>query len=494
MRFRGRTFGLTARLLVAGAFALAVVVLVFALLGSAVLELRKDTNERRDAQHLAIASDHLQQTVLDLESAERAFLITDQKRFLDQWRAARRRLPGEERELRAQVTTTNSGGRALALALVDRIVARVDSYVNGHGASLVRRARAPQLALHHLRADVIDGKRQLDELRTLFARLNGLATSRTNSEDADAKRAVTRALVVGVAGLLVVLLVLAGGLLYIARTVARPVMRVAEAASAVADGTFDHATRLSEGNGRAAPEVSRLTESFDSMAEMIRVQRERVRGENAFLERRVSERTADLEKARYEALLMLAVAAEYRDDDTHRHTQRVGRNAALVAEQLGLGQGTVDVLRLAAPLHDVGKIGIADSILLKDGPLTAAEFERMKQHVVIGASILGASSEPLFYIAAEIARTHHEHWDGSGYCDGLSGEQIPLAGRIVAVVDVFDALTHERPYKDPWPIDRALDELRARSGSHFDPDVVAAFEALDPQLLHGDVSSIPALT
>jgi putative two-component system response regulator len=222
------------------------------------------------------------------------------------------------------------------------------------------------------------------------------------------------------------------------------------------------------------------------MADVVRVQRERLQAENALLERRVLERTADLEQARYEALLMLAVAAEYRDEDTHRHTQRVGRNAAFVADRLGLSAESVELIRAAAPLHDVGKIGVSDSIVLKPDRLTPTEAEVMRRHVMIGASILGASAQPLFHVASEIALTHHERWDGSGYLHGLSGEDIPLAGRIVAVIDVFDALTHSRPYKDPWPVERALEEIRCRAGSHFDPDVVAAFEAIDTGLLLAD--------
>ncbi|MEA2483789.1 MAG: cyclic di-GMP phosphodiesterase, partial [Thermoleophilaceae bacterium] len=283
------------------------------------------------------------------------------------------------------------------------------------------------------------------------------------------------------------LAVIVAGLAHLARTVTRPVVRVARAARAIADGS-DGYEPVTGNKSHAAREVKSLTESFDAMAEIVRSQRDGLRRQNTMLERRVRERTGDLETARYEALLMLAVAAEYRDDDTHRHTQRVGRNAALVAEELGLGKETVELLRLAAPLHDVGKIGVSDSILLKPGKLTPAEFEAMKQHVLIGESILASSSEPVFHFAAEIARTHHERWDGTGYLGGLIGDQIPLAGRIVAVVDVFDALTHARPYKDAWPVARARQEIEAGAGSHFDPDVVAAFIAIDPHTFGADLT------
>jgi putative two-component system response regulator len=142
---------------------------------------------------------------------------------------------------------------------------------------------------------------------------------------------------------------------------------------------------------------------------------------------------------------------------------------------------TVEVaeIALAAPLHDIGKIALPDSILLKAGPLAPEEYEQMKSHVRVGADILAGSSSELLHMAEQIAATHHERWDGTGYLKGLRGEQIPLVGRIVAVADVFDALTHRRPYKEPWPLERAVAEVFASSGTHFDPDVVTAFASLN---------------
>ncbi len=193
------------------------------------------------------------------------------------------------------------------------------------------------------------------------------------------------------------------------------------------------------------------------------------------LEAKVTERTLELSTARAEALQLLAVAAEYRDDDTLRHTERVGVIAAEIGARLGLAGGEVELLREAAPLHDVGKIGIPDSILLKPGNLSEAELEIMKTHAALGGRLLGNCTSPVLEMAAAIAATHHEWWDGTGYPNGLAGEQIPLVGRITAVADVFDALSHDRPYKPAWPIGQAIARIKRASDSQFDPRVAAVF-------------------
>lgn len=195
---------------------------------------------------------------------------------------------------------------------------------------------------------------------------------------------------------------------------------------------------------------------------------------NDLLESRVDERTSQLEQAKTELLERLALAAEYRDDVTGRHILRVGRSSALVASALGWDEADADRLARAAALHDVGKIGIPDKILLKPTKLTAGEFELMKLHTMIGGRIMSGSSAPSLRLAEEIALSHHERWDGRGY-GGLSGGAIPLSGRIVAVADVFDALVHDRPYKKAWDRDRALAEISRQRGHQFDPDVVDAF-------------------
>lgn len=189
---------------------------------------------------------------------------------------------------------------------------------------------------------------------------------------------------------------------------------------------------------------------------------------------RIRARNRELELAEFEILERLALAAEYRDDDTSAHQTRVGQLAALLAKRLGLEPEQVALYSRAAPLHDLGKIGIPDSILLKPGKLTTQEYEVVKQHTVIGAKMLAGSVFPLLQLSEEIALTHHERWDGKGYA-GLAEDEVPLSGRLVAVVDVFDALTHLRPYKNRWSVARALDEIKLQSGKQFDPQIAAAF-------------------
>jgi PAS domain S-box-containing protein len=200
------------------------------------------------------------------------------------------------------------------------------------------------------------------------------------------------------------------------------------------------------------------------------------------LEAMIAERTRELDDARAQTLRQLAIAAEYRDDETYQHTERVGHVAARIAHGLELPAGQVTLVRQAAPLHDVGKLAIPDRILLKPGKLTKGEYEVMKTHAELGSRLLSSGSSPVLQTAAVIAATHHERWDGAGYPHGLAGEAIPLVGRIVAVADVFDALIHDRPYKRAWPFDVAIEEIARASGRQFDPRVVAAFMALREDL------------
>ena len=199
-----------------------------------------------------------------------------------------------------------------------------------------------------------------------------------------------------------------------------------------------------------------------------------IQSQNQMLEAKVRERTRALEEAQVEIVERLAMAAEFRDDNTGQHTQRVGQMSALVARQLGLPDTQVSLIRRAAPLHDVGKIGVPDTILMKLGKLTEDEFTVVKTHTVIGARILSGGKFPLLRLAEEIAFSHHERWDGTGY-GSIAGTNIPLAGRIVAVADVFDALTQERPYKPAWPIREAIAEIDRQRARQFDPAVVDAF-------------------
>lgn len=225
-----------------------------------------------------------------------------------------------------------------------------------------------------------------------------------------------------------------------------------------------------------------LTKPFDAIEVLLRIQNLlrtrslhlRLKEQNGFLDQKVRERTAELEATQLEILERLALAAEYRDDETGQHTKRVGQWAARIAEALGWTANDVELIRRAAPLHDVGKIAISDLILLKPGKLSPEEFQNMKAHVRLGAQILSGGRFPLLQLAEQIALTHHERWDGTGYL-GLRADAIPMAGRIVAVADVFDALTSERPYKKAWPLGEAIEEIKCQSGRQFDPTVVDAF-------------------
>lgn len=215
----------------------------------------------------------------------------------------------------------------------------------------------------------------------------------------------------------------------------------------------------------------------------------RLQQHNNTLEDRVRERTEQLQRAKLEILQLLGRAAEYRDDMTGQHTQRVGQLSELIARHLGLPEPQVDLIRLAAPLHDIGKIGIPDEILLKPGRFEPHEFESMKMHTTIGANILAGSSFRVLIMAGIIAGSHHEKWDGSGYPHGLKGEEIPIESRIVALADFYDALTHERPYKKAWSPAEAIAEVEKQKGLHFDPQIVEVFLHLVHQHLMDEVGA-----
>jgi putative two-component system response regulator len=201
----------------------------------------------------------------------------------------------------------------------------------------------------------------------------------------------------------------------------------------------------------------------------------RLEAQNRELEDRVRERTQELIEARQEILDRLARAAEYLDDHTGEHTRRVARGARTLALAVGLSDDEADLIGRAAPLHDIGKIGLSDRILLKPTGLTDAEFREMQAHPTIGAEILSNGHSPLLGMAEQNALSHHQRWDGSGYPNGLAGDEIPLAGRIVTVVDVFDALLNERPYKPAWPVEKAIGYIRDNRGTQFDPHVADRF-------------------
>lgn len=208
-----------------------------------------------------------------------------------------------------------------------------------------------------------------------------------------------------------------------------------------------------------------------------------IRLQNAMLEVKVQERTKELHDAHLELVQRLGRAAEYRDNETGFHIIRMGQYSALLGRAAGMTEAECEMLLHASPMHDIGKIGIPDRILLKPGKLDPEEWEIMKTHTLIGSELLSGSSSPLMQMAAIIAETHHEKWDGSGYPHGLKGEEIPLVGRICALCDVFDALTTERPYKKAWSVADAVAEIERGSGTHFDPRLVELFKQMLPEIL-----------
>lgn len=226
-----------------------------------------------------------------------------------------------------------------------------------------------------------------------------------------------------------------------------------------------------------------LTKPLQATEVMLRVRNllatrflhKKLQQQNEDLEGLVRERTHELEEARVEVLERLTQAAEFRDDATGKHTRRVGEDAGATARMLGLAEEEVELIGRAAPLHDVGKVAIPDSILLKPGRLTPDEFEIMKTHTTLGARMLAGGRSRMMDLAERIALSHHERWDGRGYPGGIGGEEIALPARIVALADFYDALSHDRPYRPAWETARIWDEIERERGRHFDPIVVDAF-------------------
>ena len=215
----------------------------------------------------------------------------------------------------------------------------------------------------------------------------------------------------------------------------------------------------------------------------VRLLHNRLREHNKTLEERVKLRTIEVIQTQFEIINRLALAAEFRDNETGNHIIRMSTYAFMLARAIGLNDEESGLIMHASSMHDIGKIGIPDSILLKPGKLTPEEWEIMKTHTMIGARILSKSNSNLLQMAEEIALTHHEKWDGTGYPNGLKGEEIPLNGRISAICDVFDALTSDRPYKKAWSIDEAINEIKQQSGKHFDSDLVKIFIQILPEIL-----------
>jgi len=243
-------------------------------------------------------------------------------------------------------------------------------------------------------------------------------------------------------------------------------------------------------NGFKVGAVDYITKPFNSLEVKVRVKnhlylkyaRQALKDQNKMLEEKVSDRTKKLAQAQVEIVERLGLASEYRDNETGQHIKRIKEFCMLLGTAAGLSIEDCTNLALASTMHDVGKIGIPDRILLKPGKLTKEEFTLMQKHADIGSSILGNSNSSLLQLAEIISKTHHERWDGRGYPRGLKGEKIPLAGRIVCICDVFDALITERPYKKAWTFEAAMEEIKSNSGSQFDPRLVGFFSERQDEL------------
>jgi len=201
------------------------------------------------------------------------------------------------------------------------------------------------------------------------------------------------------------------------------------------------------------------------------------------LEREVKKRTQELADTRLQIIYRLGRAAEFKDNETGMHVMRMSHYSEVLARAAGMDEMQVELILTAAPMHDIGKIGIPDHILLKPGKLDDEEWNIMRTHPAVGAEIIGEHNSPILELASKIALTHHEKWNGKGYPEGLKGEEIPIEGRIVAIADVFDALTTERPYKKAWTVEAAIELLKEESGEHFDPELVPVFIDVMPQIM-----------
>lgn len=251
------------------------------------------------------------------------------------------------------------------------------------------------------------------------------------------------------------------------------------------DDTFDKIAGFEAGG------VDYITKPFQHEEVLARISthltikhlQQEIKQQNTLLEQRVQERTKELEETRLHVIKSLGKAAEYRDNETGMHVVRISKYVGVLAEALQLDPLQKEIMVNASPMHDVGKIGIPDHILLKRGRLSPDEWDIMQTHTIIGEKILSGSNSELLQTAALLARTHHERWDGTGYPFGLKGEEIPLISRIVAICDVFDALLSRRPYKEPWSVQETIKYILEESGKHFDPMIVKVFQEKLPDLL-----------
>ncbi len=249
----------------------------------------------------------------------------------------------------------------------------------------------------------------------------------------------------------------------------------------------DMTTRMAAPNAGAIDFLTKPVNPVEFMARMHNIvsladARRQLAERAEWLRREVDKAVRELREREEEIIHRLTLAAGYKDPDTARHTMRVALYSEAIALQLGLPEERCHDIRLAAPMHDIGKVGIPDTVLLKQGKLTENEFRQMQRHAQIGSDILAKSHSSLLQLAAEIAGSHHERWDGQGYPNRLSGDDIPLSGRIVCIADNFDALTTERPYKPAWTYEQTVAHILDRAGTQFDPICVAAFKRALPRI------------
>lgn len=444
-----------------------------ALLGS-MSNLQRASVAQQIAGRERDVSGTAEKDVLDLETALRGFALTRESRFLRSYYAANSRFAADATALTV-LERSDDGLEDPSTVMVRQQESQYDRL---YARPLILASTRQQLSLRQLRKVTATGQVRLDRMLELFKHQTQVSSSGARERELEAQDAANSTRGYAVAALVILVLVIAAFALAVHRGIVVPLGRMRAGAERLSRS--DRGARMPRSRLR---ELDDLGSSFDGMADAVTVGRQALQDQNQTLEDRVQQRTRDLEAARVEILTRMARAGEYRDDATHQHTERVAQTAQRLACLLGLTVEQTELLGLAAPLHDVGKIGIPDAVLLKPGRLTSDEFTVMKTHSQLGAELLAGSDSPVLQMAARVALHHHERWDGTGYPDGLSAGQIPIEARIVAVADVLDALTHERPYKAAWSLQDALLEIDDQSGRQFDPLVVDALHRLDHEQL-----------
>ena len=249
----------------------------------------------------------------------------------------------------------------------------------------------------------------------------------------------------------------------------------------------DYETRIKALEAGAKDFLSKPFDQLEALTRIhnlleVRLMHKQIKKQNHLLEEKVKQRTQELYDTRQQVIRRLGLAAEYRDNETGNHIIRMSKYSKLLARAYGLSEIQADLILNAAPMHDIGKIGIPDNILLKPGHLDAEEWKIMQTHVTIGGDILSGDDSELMLMARRIALHHHEKWDGSGYPQALKGEEISIEGRICTVADVFDALLSTRPYKTPWSVEKALNLIESGAGKHFDPNIAPLMRKIQPEV------------